>query len=231
MIRRLAVLVSVVAVLGAAGWFGYRSDAMKLQRVEVLGNQNVSADAVVAKSGLRRGQHLLRIDTSRISRDLQEVSWIQDARVERILPSKIRVTVHEREPAAVVQFAQARFIVDRDQVVLDEGAEDLPTITQLPTKQVVVGEKLGLSQLDHIFRILDDLDPSIGSRVDQIEASSVDRITLVLDSGTKILWGAAEKMEDKSFAVTSLLEKYRLESKHVVRLDVRVPLRPAVQVR
>lgn len=228
---RWLVVFGLLGALGAGGWFGYRSQAMELKRVEVVGNDNVSADDIVDESGLKDGMHLLHLSTSKTARMIEGISWVASARVERILPSKVRITIREREPAAVALVSGRQMLIDRDGVVLSEGARPLPSLTGLPVETVTPGERLALGQIRHVFAILDSLDPEIEGELRSVDAPSVDRITLVLDDSTQILFGAAEDLEDKNFAAASLLRKYRAQGQALERIDVRVPLRPAVKPR
>lgn len=228
---RWLIALALMGALGTGVWFGYRSEAMKLKRVEILGNSDVSADDVVDASGLRDGVHLLHLSTSSVARDIESISWIATARVERILPSKVRITVREREPAAVALVDGQQILIDREGIVLAEGSRPLPTLTGLPIQDASPGQKLALTQVRHVFAILDSLDPEIRRSLKSIDAASVDRITLILDDATQIMFGAAEDLEDKNFAAASLLRRYRAEGRSVERIDVRVPLRPAVKPR
>lgn len=230
LVKYLVILV-VLAGVSAGGYFGYRSSALKLQRVEVIGNENVTADDIVDASTLTNGVHLLRLSTGSVARKVKTISWVMSARVERILPSKVRIVITERQPRAMVSIGGTAYLVDREGVVLQEGQRSLPLIVGLGVSSTEPGARLSAVQLDHVFRIIDALDADVRSQTRSIEAASIDRITLILDSGTRILFGAAEDLEDKNFAVQSLLRRYRLENKHIERLDVRVPLRPAVKLK
>lgn len=230
-LTRWFIVVLLLGALGTGGVFGYRSEAMELNRVEVVGNDNVTADDIVDESGLKDGMHLLHLSTSTTARKIERISWVASVRVERILPSKVRITIREREPAAVAVVSGRQMLIDRDGVVLSEGVRPLPSLTGLPLEAVAPGERLTLGQIRHVFAILDSLDPEIERELRSVDAPSVDRIMLVLDDSTQVLFGAAEDLEDKNFAAASLLRRYRAQGKEVERIDVRVPLRPAVKPR
>ncbi|MEO7803239.1 MAG: FtsQ-type POTRA domain-containing protein [Actinomycetota bacterium] len=226
-------VVKILILLAALGGMGYgskslyESDLLLLKRVEVIGNSRVSANEVVAASKLEKGTHLLKLSTHEIGVRVGEVPWILQARIERILPSKVRITVEERQPVAVVLVRGEPFIVDRGGFVLASGAESFVTITELPITSIRAGADLDLRQFDHALKIYEGLPSPLRSEVRSIKAASVDRITLELNDSTLILYGAAESIEDKNFAIEKLLANGIPSAS----IDVRVPHRPAVRPR
>ncbi|MBW3588970.1 MAG: FtsQ-type POTRA domain-containing protein [Actinobacteria bacterium] len=229
-IRWIVALV-VAAGLGFGGSVLWRSSLLELRRVEVAGNSELSKEEVVAETGLRRGVHLLSVDTGTVAGRVRSNPWIDDVRVERILPSTIRISVNERTPVALITAITGTYLIDGSGVVLEQGQRDLLLIEDVTPEVVEPGTTLDLPQLRHVFEILPELDPSLSARLKSVSARSVDRITFVLDTDTRILFGAAEEIEEKNFAARALLKRAETDSKVIEYLDVRVPGRPAVRYR
>lgn len=82
------------------GWVLWHSSALELRRVEVAGNHHVTKEELAAVSGLAPGAHLLLLSTNRVADKIESLSWVRDVRVERIIPSRVRITVTERTSAA-----------------------------------------------------------------------------------------------------------------------------------
>jgi hypothetical protein len=57
-------------------------------------------------AGVKLGDNLLALDLSRVKRDLELVSWIREATVERVLPRSLKVRISEREPLVQVHDGQ-----------------------------------------------------------------------------------------------------------------------------
>lgn len=229
-LRVLAVLL-VGAGLAYGGILIWNSSLMELRRVEVAGNSEVSKETLVAATRLKRGTHLLSISTGGVAKRVESIAWIGGVRVERILPSTIRITVEERSPAAVLVAINGTYLIDGNGVVLTEGTRDLMSIVDLTSDPVDPGVRLTVPQLGHVFQILREADPSIRERMTEISARSVDRITLQLKGDVTVLFGAAEKIAAKNFAATTLLRQAAERDRQIEYMDVRVPDRPAVRYR
>lgn len=237
--------VAAAAVLGGALTLGgvalWDSPVLDLRTVEVGGNTRVAARDVVVASRLSDADHLLRISTAHVASSVQESPWVSEARVERILPSTVRITVVERTPAAVVPVGTASWFVDRDGVVLEqvpagvtapsfEGTR-LPVIADLPVEAVLPGAFVEPAQYRQALTVLHSLPAAVRERVAVVRAPTPDGITLEMTNGPVILFGSAEALRDKVFAVRALMEKTTADGLDLASIDVRVPTRPAARPR
>lgn len=237
--------VALAAVSGAALTLGavaaWQSPVLGLRTVEVGGNHRVQARDVVVASKLTPRDHLLRVSTSGIASQVRGSPWVAEAKVERILPSKIRITVVERVPAAVVVAGEARYMVDADGMVLEQVESTatapayrgvrLPVVAELPIAALMPGEHVTPVGYRQSLAILDTLPPAIRKQVTVVRAPSSEAIALELSNGPDIAYGAAEAMGDKTFAIRALMERAADESKTIASMDVRVPTRPAIRLR
>lgn len=235
--------VAAAAALGAALTLGgvavWDAPVLDLRTVEVGGNARVAARDVVVASKLSDADHLLRISTARVASSVQESPWVSAAEVERILPSTVRITVVERTPAAVVPVGTASWFVDRDGIVLEqvpagttapsfEGVR-LPVVADLPIEAVLPGKRVGVPQYRQSLTVLHSLPAAVRERVTVVRAPTPDGIALELSNGPAILFGSAEALRDKVFAVRALMEKATAEGLQLAAIDVRVPTRPAAR--
>lgn len=239
------VRVAVAAVCGAAVTLGasalWDSPVLGLRKVEVGGNHRVEARDVVVASELSARDHLLRISTSSVASHVERSPWVAQARVERILPSRVRITVVERAPAAVVIAGPSSYLVDGEGVVLEKVAGAgtrpfaagvrLPVVAELPVEALMPGEHVGPSQYREVLAILRSLPPTVRERVATVRAPSAEGIAIELSDGLVILHGAARQQGDKTFAIQALVEKAASGGTALASIDVRVPTRPAVRLR
>lgn len=231
-------LFRIILVLGAVGGLGYGgfvvlgSVPFKLTTVEVVGvSERVGSDEIVAASGLTKGDHLLKISGRDVEKAILKVPWIDGVRVERILPSKIRLTLGFRTASLVAVSGGRSFLIDASGMVLEEDHEPLVTVTGLPESELTPGRRLTLRSFENASTVLGSLPAGIRARVKTVRASSVDRVGVELADGTLLVYGAAMELELKNFAVQALMEKYAAEGRAVASIDVRVPSRPAVRLR
>lgn len=230
-IARIIVLLLAAAGLAFGGARAWRSSYLELRTVEVEGNRRVSTDELVRASGLHRGVHLLRMSTEGTARKVESHPWIAKARVERIIPSTVRITVTERSAAAVVAIGPRTYLADREGVVLEEGTAPLVAILDLPRGEARPGDRLSLPQFEAALDVAGRLPPDLRARLSSVRASSLDRIILELQGGISVLYGVNEQVEDKNFAIRALLADAGADGRQIAWIDVRVPSRPAVRPR
>ena len=107
---------------------------VKPEQIEVTGNHIVSREAVLQQFVHDRGRSVLRIPLDTRRGGLEDISWVESATVQRILPSRIRVDLTERTPIAFLRNGTELALIDAHGVILDRPrGEDLqfPVITGL----------------------------------------------------------------------------------------------------
>jgi cell division protein FtsQ len=108
---------------------------LKPGQVELIGNHIVSREAVLQQFARDRGRSVLAIPLDTRRSALEELSWIESASVQRILPNRIRVEIAERTPIAFLRNGTELALIDAHGVILDRPrGEDLqfPIVTGLP---------------------------------------------------------------------------------------------------
>ena len=123
----ILILCACAALAYFAGDFLLHSPKvllLKPDQVEVTGNHIVARDAVLAPFYKDRGRSVLRIPLDSRRSEIEQISWVQTASVERILPNRIRVDVSERTPIAFVRNGSELSLIDEFGVILDRPQEE-----------------------------------------------------------------------------------------------------------
>jgi len=139
---RRILFCGVVGIAGAsAAWtagrfllYGQPMLLIKPEQIEVNGNHIVSREAVLQQFVRDRGRSVLRVPLDSRRGALEEISWVESATVQRILPNRIRVDLIERTPIAFLRNGTELALVDAHGVILDRPrGEDLqfPIVTGL----------------------------------------------------------------------------------------------------
>lgn len=124
--------VLTLLLLAASGWglwTLHNTPAWRVQWVEVIGCRFVSADAVVAASGLANAWSVSLVPQDVAAR-IEAMPAVEDARVELVSPSRVRVTVQEDSPALVVRAGETNYWVTEGGRVSEAGEQalDLPVV-------------------------------------------------------------------------------------------------------
>ncbi len=136
---RVAVWIVAGTVGSAAayelGHFLFASPEMALihpEQIVLAGNRYVTPASVLEIFAADRGKSVLRIPIDQRRRQIESLSWIEQATVRRALPNRIEVEITERTPVAFVREANDMALVDVHGVILDrpvEGNFHFPVVT------------------------------------------------------------------------------------------------------
>jgi cell division protein FtsQ len=228
--RRLLVGATALLALVATIWTVLWSPLLSVQRVSVVGAENASVEDVTAATDLlESGQNLLLLSTEKVARRVEALPWVKAAEVDRMLPGTVRVTVIERKPAMVLSLGAARWTLDKLGNVLEAGtAKGLPVLAGVEVGRVQPGVKLLTEESTDALRVFRAMPRRLRSKVAAIFAPTTERITLSLQEGTVVRFGAAERLPDKLKVLEALLSRLEGEGRSAEYIDVRVPTSPAI---
>ena len=108
----LLVLVGAVAILA--------SSLFDVRTIDVQGAVYTDPQQLSAIVGKVRGEAILLVDTRHIERQLEDIAWVESARVSTDFPHRVFIDIRERKPVATFAGADGKFrVIDRDGRVLD----------------------------------------------------------------------------------------------------------------
>lgn len=222
--------MAVGALLYQGGVTAYQSAPLELKKFVVEGNSGgrVSDEQIILVSGVDLGSKLLQISIDDVEANISAVPWISKVDVDRLLPSTLRIRVSERRARMQVITQSGPFLVDSEGRVLQRGSEGLVEFLELPVGPLAPGDILESIEFRQAAAILNSLPRELRAAISSIRAPTIDRITLQMEAGPIISYGAAEEFEEKNFALESLLLNKGANVPGAT-IDVRVPSRPSVR--
>jgi cell division septal protein FtsQ len=192
----------------------YENSAFSIQTVEVQTDGVLAADQIRRWTGVRPGNNLFGLDLARVRRDLEMVSLIQSASLERVLPHTLRIRVTEREPLAQINVPRPRPNGGVEMVVFHLDAEGwvmvpleaqqranqaappdlLPVISGMAGTEVQAGKRLALPQVQAALQLLVAFEssPMEGlTDIRRIDVSASDVLTMTTGQGGEIVFAMA----------------------------------------
>ena len=176
----LISLVAVCALLLLARFVAL--PLMTVRHVLVQSDVPLSEEQVLELSGIQGSEHWYSIATGAMEKRLESNPLIHTARVERVFPDTVRMTVRGRQPAALVLAESGGrslpVLVDGDGVVFKvgvTGAEiDLPVISGLSVGDTALGAQLprAYASLFADLRALREKSPTLCSLVSEVRIVS-----------------------------------------------------------
>ena len=190
------------------------------QDIRIHGLINQDSDTVLAAMGIRPGNSLIGFDATSARRALEKLDWVQSAKVQRLFPNQLEVSLVERQPFAVWQHDQHYFVIDKSGAAMS----GIPA-TALVKLPLVTGEGAQTTAAQ-LFNQL-EATPGVKSQVRAAARVGDRRWTLYLDSGVTVLLPEGDPAAALAI-VENLDDRQKLLSKGIRSIDLRLPGRISV---
>lgn len=145
------------------------------------GRKNADPQVLLGLIDAERGDPIFAFDAEKTRMNLEQLSWIKSARVERRLPGIIYVAIEERQPYALWQHKGKLSLIDPDGNKITDVPAEMARFRKLP---LVVGEGAPGHAKDLLSMI--DAEPVIRERVESAIFVGGRRWDLKLRNGVEV---------------------------------------------
>lgn len=249
-VRRVGIGFAVVIALVIVYVGLYFSSLFPVTKVTVTGASHLTASELTDLAQVPQGTTLLRVDASGIESRLESNAWVSHARVNRVFPDTIELSITERTIAAVVDVTSTEgqqtehWAIASDGTWLldipDEGSSDSSDvsdqvyqdasqvlhITDVPYGvKPVVGAHCSDESVLNALDIVANLTTDLSGRVTTVSATDAANTIITLDNGVQIAFGSAdsaEEVREKEQVCLELMD----EHPNLTYINVRVTDRP-----
>lgn len=206
-------LLGVAVLAGLGIWLLWFSSVLTAKNVTVTGTGYLSADDIRAAAAIGSEEPLISLDVGAVRNRVAALAPVDSVAVRRVWPDRVRIDVDERDAVAVVDIAGEIRGIDADGVVF----RSYPSKPRnLPLVQAGTGARD--EAITESAQVVSAMPATLARRIDHVEVETVDQITLVLRDGRTVVWGSAEKSEQKARVLEALLTTKRAQE-----YDVSVP--------
>jgi cell division protein FtsQ len=228
-IRRVFLLVALVAVLAGAAVIAVRSPLLDVDRVDVRGVGDARARAVVGASGLEHGDPMLWVDEHAVEQRIEALPWVARARVVRDWPGNVRIAVMRRRPVAYAEIDGRVAVLDGSSTVLSVG--DAATASGRDGLLEIRGVRVLPEPGERLYPVeaaglRDVLPPTLAPAVTAVDLGGAADVTLLTAGGPELRFGDLDDAEAKGAAAAAVLERLAAEGATYEYVDVRVPEAP-----
>ena len=188
--RRVFVWTVVSVATMTVAYFGVRyalySPQMLLLRpdqIDVNGNHIVAREEVQKLFVRDRDRSVLRVPLETRRVQIQDIPWVEEASVARILPNRLRVEITERTPVAFFRNGNELTLIDAHGVILDrpEGEDfHFPIVTGM--SEGLAREERGkrMQVYAEFMKDIDLVKSSSSERVSEIDLGNPRDLSAVL---------------------------------------------------
>jgi cell division protein FtsQ len=198
--------------------------------IQVVGLAEVTRAELLPVFGEDIGRNIFFVPLAERRKQLEQIPWVRQATVMRLLPDQIRVAVVERQPVAFVRHGQQIGLVDANGVLLDmpPGAMSkhhysFPVLTGIDGGDPLPSRR---ARMDLYLRLVGELDGSGQHLSDQISEIDLtdpeDARVLMPEQGTDVL---------AHFGEDHFLDRYQRYKAHIAEWRQQYPKLAAVDLR
>lgn len=150
-------LILVILLLG--GYFFATSSYFNIKEIAVTGNNTVSEEDVIKKSGVKKGYNIFKIREKDVKKNLTKDPYIAEVTLDRTFPGKLTIVLRERRGFASILYDKKYWLVDEDLTVIKALKEPPKTtlISGLKVKNAVSGKPIvtdNNEKTDMAFKLL-----------------------------------------------------------------------------
>lgn len=191
---KLTMVLSLLAALylTSQGW----KNQLLLEKVKVFDTHILTSAQVKEIADVRPGTSLYHLSLLKISERLEKNPFVKQAVVVRALPYDLAITIHERNPIALVAAANAMLSVDKSGMILPlpmERKNDLPVITDVRS-QLRVGDTVsgGLMQAVKFINDADKYGASLSASIAEVRLIAGNLVAYATASSLPIIIGKGD---------------------------------------
>jgi len=223
-VRRWLLGTFAVGVVAGLVWLVWFSTVLVATDVEVEGMSTLRAETIRQQADVPLGVQLARLDTVAIETRVARMERIDKVDVRRRWPNTVLVSVKERVPVGWVLSNGAIRYVDRNGIdfrTVSSEPENLLEI-RIDTEDPLVRQQ-ALEAVTRVITFLRSKARGIYAQIQYVSAETQDSVHLRLTEKRIVVWGSAERNEEKAVVLRPLL---RVDAE---RYDVSAPELPTTQ--
>ncbi|HET6168945.1 MAG TPA: FtsQ-type POTRA domain-containing protein [Terracidiphilus sp.] len=207
-------------------------------RFRITGSSNIQASGMAEVTraellpvfGEDIGRNIFFVPIALRRKQLEQIPWVQQATVMRILPDQIRVSLVERKPVAFVRHTQQIGLVDANGVLLDMPASmmaqhhySFPVVTGIDANDPLPSRKARMAVYQHLLGELDSNGQHDSDQISEIDLTDPeDARVLMPEQGADIL---------AHFGEDHFLERYERYKAHIAEWREQYPKLAEVDLR
>ncbi|MEW9548642.1 cell division protein FtsQ/DivIB [Nonomuraea sp. NPDC050783] len=217
--RKAFLVLLTAGVVGSAAWLVFFSPVLGVRSIEIVGNLTVPSERIRQQAGVPDLHPLATVDLAGVQSRVLGIRQLAGAKVDRVWPGTLKIEVTEREPVAAIPAAGRFAIVDGHGVVIEVKPAAPPLLPLLRVDNPAASDPATVAALRVVQAVPDEIAP----KVRQVRAGTAEGVTLELSDGRTVVWGGADRPEEKGRILASLLKRekatvYDVSSPDVVTL-------------
>ena len=226
------LVVALGGALVSGGRWLLTAPPFSVARIEVAGQNRLSAGVVVAASGLAPGQNLFRLDARRAVAAVEALPLVRRAEVVRAFPNRVTLHVEERRPFILVHSgghhgAGGLHWVDEQGVSIGPETQavalDAPIVSGLGPADVAAAGRTPSDRVAAgvaLIRMLMRAQSPLLKEISEVDVSRLEGPALYLLDGVEVRLGR-DDWDDRLGRLEGVLAQLRASGQRATSIDLR----------
>lgn len=226
----------VVGCGGLSAWaygYGMTSWRFRIQSsdaVEITGVKNASRTHVMEVAGADIGRNVFFVPLDERKKQLEQIPWVQEATVMRLLPNRIAVTIHERTPVAFAQIGSRISLIDANGVVMGLPANrqtkySFPVIRGIGDTEPLSSRAAAMKIYNRLVSELgaDGGSPNYVKQLSEVDLSDPEDVKVTANDpgGTMVVHLGAQDFLPRYKLYVAHIAEWRQQFQNVQSVDLR----------
>jgi cell division protein FtsQ len=214
----IAALSMGFALYEGATYLMYSPDValQSAGQIEIRGNRFVPPDAIAEKFSTDMYRSVVRVPLTERREALESLPWVEQARVQRVLPNRIRVEIIERTPVAFLRTGSDLSLVDAQGVILDrpvEGEFRFPVVSGIGESMPREARRQRMNLYTQFMKEIELARPGANDHVSEADLSDAGDLRVTL-TGLGAASGSASPIL-VHFGDSDFANRYRLLAENI----------------
>lgn len=191
-----------------------KTTLFNLKQVNVEGNNIISNEKIELASGINLGENIFKINTERIESNLLNHPYIENAKVSRKLPNKIKISINERKEVVSIINKGSYIYIDNNgyilSIVTKRKNNEVPLVKGIDNDMLNIGSKIDLNnhvELNQILSLVNMYNKNeYIYKLDSIKLNPDNNVLLNIDTGTKVAFGVVNDVKYKLRLLNEILK-------------------------
>lgn len=225
-----SAVLGACALLGYGAYWTWTSPVFKVSNVEVVGAERLSTRTIVESVDLL-GESMFNADFASAQEELYAQPLVNSVRIERDWPNTVKVIVEERKPWGTWEQSFVQYTIDRDGVVLGQGAAPAgsPVIKSSEPGNRITGDRVDYQAVDAAAEIYEKLPRQLGTTVAEVAFSTAKGVQVTTSNNQTALFGDSSSISYKLSVWAALAQEAQARRINYTTIDLRYGNRPVLQ--
>lgn len=186
--RRFFRIVLLIIILFISLRLLRQSSYFNIKSIEISGNKQVKSDSIQEKINIQENKNIFDISTLRAKKDIKEIVYVKEVKVNRKFPNKINIEILERIESYQIKIENKFIILDEDGIILnivDKKKSNILSIEGIEIEENIVKENLGNKINDYIEEIEVEkfiencIDSNLIKRLSVVRLKNTEKVEII----------------------------------------------------